>query len=283
MRFKTGVILDSMRLPLDEALKAAAEAGAEGVQMYAVPHDMAVLELDYREAKKLKRKIAGYGLEIASLCGDIGGHGFERESENRDKIRKTRDIIDFASELETTVITTHIGVVSETDKVKRSVMQEALREICGYAGKRGIYIAVETGPESSETLKKFIMETGEKNLKVNLDPANLVMVQGEDPAAAVEVLGDLIVHTHAKDGVMIRKCDPVVIYDAFAAGNPDGIPIDDYFLEVPIGEGDVDFKRYLAALDKAGYSGYLTVEREAGDNRVGDIKKGIKYLKDVML
>ncbi len=282
MRFKTGILLDSLQLDLDKALTVAAESGADGVQMYAVSNSLAVFEINYKEAKDLKQKINGYGLEIASLCGDIGGHGFEREDENKTKIKKTCDIIDFAVELGTMIVTTHIGVVSERDTVKRAVMQDALHKICRHAEKQGVFIAVETGPEKSEVLKRFILETGEKNLKVNFDPANLVMVQGEDPVGAVQVLKDFIVHTHAKDGKMVKKCDPLVIYDAFAEGNPEDIRIDDFFLELPLGEGDVPFPEYLAALDAIGYRGYLTIEREAGENRVADIKNGIQFLKGAM-
>jgi len=283
MDFKTGVLLDSFRLSLDESLQKASEAGADGVQIFAVPHEMAVLKLDFTDVKKLKRKVRSSGLEIASLCGDIGGHGFESLSENKSKIKKTFQIIDYAVELGTTIITTHIGVIPENDSEKRDNIQQALIKICRYAEKSGVFIAVETGPERSEVLKKFILETGEKSLMVNFDPANLVMVQGEDPVLAVYNLNDLIVHTHAKDGKMIRKCDPVKIYNAFAEGNPDNIDIDSYFLESPIGKGDVNFPAYLAALDEIGYKGYLTIERESGRNRVKDVKEGIKFLKGVML
>ena len=282
MIFKTGVLLDSLRLPLDEALSVASYGAAKGVQLFAVPHEMAVLKLDFSDAEKLKRKVRSYGLEIASLCGDIGGHGFENKFENKSKINKTIEIIDYAVELGTTILTTHIGVISENDSEKRDNIQEALIKICRYAEKSGVSIAVETGPEKSEVLQKFILETGEKSLRVNFDPANLVMVQGEDPVTAVYKLKDLIVHTHAKDGKMIRKCDPVKIYNAFAVGNPDNIDIDSYFMELPIGKGDVNFPAYLAALDAIGYKGYLTIERESGLNRVKDVTEGIKFLKGVM-
>ncbi|MCK5674431.1 MAG: sugar phosphate isomerase/epimerase, partial [Spirochaetales bacterium] len=86
---------------------------------------------------------------------------------------------------------------------------------------------------------------------------------------------------HAKDGRMLKKCDPVKIYNAFAEGNPDNINIDDYFVELPLGVGDVNFPEYLSSLEEIGYSGYLTIEREAGANRKKDIKKGASFLKNL--
>jgi L-ribulose-5-phosphate 3-epimerase len=279
MNFKSGILIDSLQVPLDEALEISSKSGADGIQLYAVPHEMSSLKFDYREAGSLKKKIHAYGLEISALCGDLGGHGFEREEENLWKTRKTKEIIDFAVELGVTIITTHIGVISENNIRKNSIMQDALRVVCSYAESRGVFLAIETGPEPAAVLKKFIGELGEKSLKVNFDPANLLMVQGESPVKAVYILKDLIAHTHAKDGRMIKKCNPVAIYNAFAEGNPDGINIDDYFVELPLGSGDVDFPEYIKALNGIGYSGYLTIEREAGKNRIRDVMEGIKFLK----
>lgn len=284
MKFKTGILLDNLQVPFEAALKIASDSGADGIQFYAASHHMASLELDYKAAKYLKRKVESYNLEISALCGDLGGHGFEIRDENPEKIEKTRDIIDFAGELGVRIITSHIGVISETPCARNSIMQEALQEICRYAEKAGAYIAIETGPEKSEVLKKFVEETGERNLKVNFDPANLVMVQGENPTEAVFNLKDYIVHTHAKDGRMLTQCDPVSIYNAFAEGNSENIPIDDYFVELSLGSGDVNFPEYLKGLETIGYSGYLTIEREAeaGTDRIKEITGGIEFLKGVM-
>ena len=281
MCFKIGILLDSLQTTLDEALKFAAENGADGVQLYAAPHPMSSMKVDLKDPGTLRRKAGDYGLEISALCGDLGGHGFERENENPRKIDRMKEIIDFAAELGTGVITTHIGVVSETDQAHNAVMQHALREICGYAQKAGIFIAVETGPERAEVLKRFIEETGSAGLKVNFDPANLVMVQGENPAEAVKVLKDYIVYTHAKDGRMRKQCDPSEIYGAFADGNPGGIDFDDYFVELTLGQGEVNFPGYLKALKETGYQGYLTIEREAGNRRYEDIAEEMAFLRNI--
>ena len=107
---------------------------------------------------------------------------------------------------------------------------------------------------------------------VNLDPANFVMVTGQDPVEAVKLLGEYIVHTHVKDGVMLKKTDPKIIYDHFAEGGIEALNVADFFLETPLGEGKVDFESYIAALRSVGFDGYLTVERETGADPVSDIK-----------
>ena len=111
-----------------------------------------------------------------------------------------------------------------------------------------------------------------------MDPANLVMVTGDDPATAVRTLGKYIVHTHAKDGIMIQKTDPQIIYDFFAEGGIGDLRLGDYFLETPLGQGSVDFTAYLQALRDIGYKGYLTIEREVGNDPAGDIMLAIGFL-----
>ena len=95
--------------------------------------------------------------------------------------------------------------------------------------------------------------------RVNYDPANLCMM-GFDHLGDVHLLGEYIVHTHAKDG--IRN-----------SANEGG------HKEVPLGKGDVEFPSYLAALREIGFDGYLTIERECGDDPVADVAEAVSFLK----
>ena len=114
---------------------------------------------------------------------------------------------------------------------------------------------------------------------VNLDPANLVMVTGDDPVVAVHNLKDYIVHTHAKDGRMIHYHDPELIYDFFAGEESVKLAMEDCFIELPLGEGDVDWPNYIKALKDIGYDGYLTIEREVGADPAKDIAMAVDFLK----
>ena len=53
----------------------------------------------------------------------------------------------------------------------------------------------------------------------------------------------------------------------------------DYCREVLLGEGDVDWKKYLAVLDEIGYTGYLTIEREGSSTHDADVEKEVPFLK----
>jgi len=209
----------------------------------------------------------------------MGGHGFEIQKDNAERIEKTKAIIDLAAACGTKVVTTHIGVIPDEEKNARfGVMLEALDCLGSYAKKQDITLAIETGPEKPEVLKKFIDQT-HGGVGVNLDPANFVMVTGVDPARAVEILGKYIVHTHVKDGIMKKQTSPERIYHFFAEGGIEDLRMSDYFLETPVGEGAVNFEAYLKALKKTGYNGFFTIEREAGEDPEKDIGLAADFIR----
>jgi len=277
--FPIGVIIDSFRLPIRKAVKKAAELGASGIQVYATHGDMAPENLIGSKRGEFARLVAESGLVISALCGDLGGGGFTIKEKNRDKIDRSKLILDLAKELGTDVVTTHIGVVPEDPSHDRyKIMQEAYRELAEYADEVGAHFAIETGPETSLVLKGFLDSLGSRGVSVNLDPANLVMVTGDDPAQAVYHLKDYIVHTHAKDGIRLAEKSPEVVYGLAKSEIVTGPS----FIEVPLGEGQVPWPAYLSALDDIGYRGFLTIEREVGDNPAKDIGKAVDFLRAQM-
>lgn len=283
---KIGVIVDSFGIGVREGLKKAKEVGAEGVQIYAVSGEMDPDQLSSAQRKELRQYIADLGLEISALCGDLAGHGFQDAAANPAKIEKSKRILDLAMDLGTNVVTTHIGIVPEDRNGQiYTAMQEACEELGVYANSMNAYFAIETGPERAAHLKSFLDTLSTRGVSVNFDPANMVMVTGDDPVEGVRTLKDYIVHTHVKDGHRLRLVDPKDVYGYLGYDAMDHQKIAEMassgaaFEEVPLGEGKVDFPAYFAALQEIGYKGYLTIEREVGDNPAADIEKAVKFIK----
>ena len=274
-RFPIGVIIDSFRTDIPTAVKKAAEVGAQGIQVYATRGEMAPENMNAQRIADFKALVADNGLVISALCGDLGG-GFGNKEENPGKVERSKKILDLAKELGTNVVTTHIGVVPTDSSIDRyKVMQEACFELSRYADEIGAHFAIETGPETSAVLKCFLDSLGSTGVGVNLDPANLVMVTGDDPAGAVYNLQKYIVHTHAKDGKQLYYKDPEIIYGLVK----DSLVTGPSFLEVPLGEGQVPWEKYLNALEDIGYKGFLTIEREVGDDPAKDIRSAVELLE----
>lgn len=277
---KIGVITDCFKRTHEEGIEKAANLGVDGVQIYATTGTFSP-ELTKEEKTAYKKLLQEKGLVVSALCGDMGGYGFEIAEDNAERIEKTKRIIDLAVEFGAKVVTTHIGVIPEEKTHPRyEVMRSALTECGLYAKGKGVTLAIETGPEKAATLLAFVQDT-KGGVGVNLDPANFTMVTGQDAVEAVYMLKDYIVHTHAKDGKMLDKAqDPAQVYHAFAIGGVDALNACKGFEELPLGEGDVDWKNYLQALKDIGYDGFLTIERECGDNPTADISAAVSFLKN---
>lgn len=283
---KIGVIVDSFGIGVREGLKKAKEVGAEGVQIYAVSGEMDPENLSPAARRELKSYIESLGLEISALCGDLGGHGFQDAAANPAKVEKSKRILDLARDLGTNIVTTHIGVVPhDPSGPVYEAMQKACEELSQYANSMGGYFAIETGPEPAAHLKSFLDTLSGRGVSVNFDPANMVMVTGDDPVQGVHILKDYIVHTHVKDGIRYKEVDPREVYGSLGYEPMDHGKIaemvrsGEIFKEVPLGEGKVDFDAYFQALIDIGYTGYLTIEREVGDQPEVDIRKAVSFIQ----
>ena len=278
-RFPIGVILESFRMERSAAIRQAAALGAQGIQMYATYGANAPESLTAADRRALLDEVKSNGLVFSALCGDLG-RGFGNKELNPELIEKSKRILDLAKDLETDVVTTHIGVVPDDPTHDRyKMMQEACYELSRYADSLGAHFAIETGPETAVILKDFLDSLGSRGVAVNLDPANLRMVTGDDPVQAVYTLRDYIVHTHAKDGRQLQVIKPEQFYGGTLPEELKGVPL---FEEVPLGTGQVDFPNYLKALEEIGFKGFLTIEREVGDNPAADIQTAVTFLNNTI-
>lgn len=258
---KIGVIPDSFRVPFKEAVILARDMGAKGIQPYVTKGLLAPENLSKEQRKEILKFVKDNGLVFSALCADFNMK-FNDPEHNEADMKRTMAMMDLAVDFETDVITTHIGHVPDDENSPE--FQNILKsvEILGkYGDSIGVRFASETGPEMAVVLKKLLDKADTKSAKANLDPANFVMLVGQDPVEAVHILKDYIVHTHAKDGIKLGERK---------------------YRELPLGQGGVPFPEYLAALKSIGYDGFLTIERETGDTPADDIRLAYNYLSDLL-
>ena len=245
---KIGVMLESFRLEFRKAVERASELGLEGIQKYACSGELDWTDDQVKEALDIVRS---NGLVFSAVCGDFG-YGFDDPARNPEMVEKSKRVIDLAKKWDCNIVTTHIHQVPEVENAQTEVMRKACTE------SMDAVFALETGPEPGERLAGFLESLDTKGVKVNFDPANLVMVAGDRPENALKYLGKHIAHTHAKDGRKLEKG----------------------FVELPLGSGDVNFDIYLPALKAQGFDGFLTIEREVGEDPAADIKLAVDFLRE---
>ncbi len=255
---KIGVIPDSFQVPFKEAVILARDLGAKGLQPYVTRGELAPENLTKEDRKEILKYVKENGLVFSALCADFGLPFNVKD--NDEGVKRTMRMMDLALDFDTHVVTTHIGKVplDETSEAYQNILA-TIEKLGKYGDSIGVAFATETGPEKAPILKGILDKADTKSAKVNLDPANFVMCSAQNPAEAVYLLKDYIVHTHAKDGIMIDE---------------------NSYEEKILGAGDVNFPEYLAALKDIGYDGFLTIEREAGATRFNDIKHAVAFLTE---
>jgi len=277
---KIGVIVESFRSDFRTGVEKAAALGAAGIQAYATTGELAAENMTTEKIKETLDIVHSNGLVFSALCGDFG-HGFMNPDENKIYVEKSKRVLELAKKLGTNIVTTHIGTVPEEENETKEIMRKACRELAEYADSIDAAFAVETGPETGKVLGEFLDSLGASGVRVNFDPANLVMCVDDRPENALKYLGKYVVHTHAKDGIMLKKrLEKELAVSEEAKEHAALLDMGRKFLELPLGKGDVDYDVYLPALAATGFDGFLTIEREVGDSPEADIGMAAEFLRE---
>jgi sugar phosphate isomerase/epimerase len=193
--------------------------------------------------------------------------GFIPASTRAAREARTRKVIDLAAELGVPSFACHIGFVPEDRSHPDYVaVRDIVRRICDYTSQRQMSFSLETGQEPAEELKAFIEEVGRNNLRINFDPANLILYGTGDPIEALGRLAPWVISVHVKDGDWPQPEKPGSLGT-----------------EMPLGEGRVGIDRFIAKLKAIGYTGPLTIEREVSLEQEMDDrhKEGLSHLSDI--
>ena len=227
-------------------------------------------------AEPWKRAIAGKGVFVSSAVCSYAGEdyanlervhqtvGFTAPGYAAERIERTKEVSAFAADLGLTALSCHIGFIP--DDADSSLYSELLnigRELCDLCAAHGQDFVLETGQESAVTLLQFLDKVERPNIKVNFDPANMILYGSGDPVQALQMLAQRVLSVHCKDGLSPK-----------ASGQ--------LGKEVGLGNGEVDFPGFLQLLKNINYQGLLTIEREEPDvmQRGADIRLGVERLTE---
>jgi len=219
---------------------------------------------------KLVTVVAAYdGEDYADIPTVQRTVGFIPPATRAERERRTLAVSDFAARLGVSSIACHIGFVPEEEHDPDYVaVREMVRRVCDHAAGHGQTFALETGQERAEVLLRFIHDVDRPNLRINFDPANLILYGTDEPIGALRKLGPLVISVHCKDG------DPPPPDKPGALGK-----------ERALGKGSVGIERFLATLKEIGFPGPLNVEREAEDpqERLQDIRDAVQLLRKLIV
>lgn len=271
---KIGVlVLLTKNISISEEIKKVHDLGFESCQICC--WDMSLMTDEI--AKAINESKEKYGIEISTFwCGWSGPGvwnfydgpltlGLVPEAYRHIRLRELMSGSDFAKKIGVENMATHVGFIPENPATSEyNSLISCLRELANYVKSNGQYFLFETGQETPVTLRRAIEDIGTDNLGINLDPANLILYGKANPIDALEVFGEFVRDIHGKDG-----CYPT-----------DGKNLG---METPLGDGKVNYPKFVAKLKEIGYDKYITIEREiSGDEQIKDIKKAKSLLESLI-
>ena len=159
----------------------------------------------------------------------------------------------------------HAGFIPAVGDPGRKSFLDTLAQVAELGRRAGVTVAFETGQESAALLRRTLDDLKSPTLKVNFDPANMLLYDKDDPLAVLDLLAPDIRSVHVKDANRPRLKGT-------------------WGEEVPLGRGQTNTKAFVQALQRVGYRGPLCIEREVGTQleRYQDIEHGVRFLRQCL-
>jgi sugar phosphate isomerase/epimerase len=266
-------VFASIDAGLGVRLEVAHELGVHTIHLHTPHAESRTPE----RAKEFSERLAALGITITVVFAGFEGESYAdiptvkrtvglmpRETRAA-RARELKEIADFARLLGVDVVGVHLGFVphekSDPDYIE---LLEITRDICDHCKRNRQALHLETGQEPVDVLIAFLDDVKRDNIFVNFDPANMILYGAGEPIPALQALGSRVHSVHCKDATWSDK------------------PGETWGTEVPLGEGAANFEAFLKTLNKIGYTGPLTIEREIPqepDRQKAEIGRAISLLE----
>src|SRR5437867_1478915 len=157
--------------------------------------------------------------------------GFGNLATRAERLERLKWALDRTKPLGLSDLMLHAGFIPEPRDPDRKPFLDTLAKVSELAKAKGITIGFDTGQETADLLKLTLEELKAPNLRVNFDPANMILYDKGDPIRAVEILAPYIRSVHVKDANRTK------VPGAWGE-------------EVPLGQGQVNIREFVKTLKK---------------------------------
>lgn len=242
--------------------------------------DLHVIQLgfidpDWRDpavVDRIEERLQSSGVEVQATFFGFPGEDYSsipriRETggfvtEFDERLAIVRQVIDYTVRLGIRAVGAHAGFIPEDrNDPLYATMIGRVGQVADEMAAAGLTMLLETGQETAEGLLQVLGDLGRDNVRINFDPANILLYGVGEPVEAVKKLGSHVASVHAKDATPSGERDV-------------------WGREVLLGEGAVDYPCFLRALKDTGFAGPLIIECEMGGDPMHDVGHARDHLRE---
>ncbi len=259
LELRKSIRLQSLNLPLKQALLLAAELGAEAVEINART-ELRPADLSQTGVRHFRKIISDLNLKVGSISFPTR-RGYHVADDLERRMDATKAAMEMAYQLGCNVVVNHVGQINEDMPTEQwTTLIQALTDLGNYSHKAGAWLAAKTGTESGADLAKLLDSLPRGAIGVDFDPGNLI-INGFSASDAIKELGSRVLNFRARDAVR-----------DLAQGRG---------LEVQLGRGSIDLPELFSVLEEHQYRGFITVERQTGQDAATECGEAIEYLTNL--
>lgn len=249
-----------LNVPLPQALRSVAEAGARGVQL-DVRNELKPHELGETGRADFLHQISEQLLTISAFEFPTRRAFYDQDALDG-RVSALKGALDFAYLMKVKTVVGRLGRIPEDPQSPNfDLLVQVLNDIARHSNRCGATFAITPTADTPETVGRLLDRVTDGPIGINLDVGGMTM-QALNPLGMYRAHFDRVIAVQARDGLR---------------------DIDGQGQEVPLGRGEVPWDELLATLHEGGYRNWLTVSRSAGDDKLGDSLRAMRFLQTVAL
>lgn len=271
--FKLGVVLESLGMPVRQALSEAAKLGVQGVQLDAIG-DLSPEKLGDTGRREVRTLLRSFNLELAAVGCPLR-RGLDTFEHQQPRIDHVKAAMQLAFDLGAKKVVVPMPAIPpeptaeeaaapksfftmNTAPPKSVTLRESLTALGQHGDRIGTLVCLEGGLDAGDKLRDYLNGYDHGSLSVTFDPANF-LTNRHDPVGSLMALAGKVSHSHARDA-----------RTGTASAGPQ---------EVAVGAGDIEWLGFTAALAAIEFRGFVCAERTEGPNRLADTRAAVSFLR----
>lgn len=245
--------------PLNQSLETASQIGAKAVRL-DVRNELRPKELSETGRRHFRVQLRERQLTLGDFEYPTRHALYESDSLD-ERVAGLKAALDFAFQMGVTVVSGRIGrIPDDPESPEHILLCDVLNDVARHSNRAGATFAITPVVDSAAALRGLFESVTEGPLGLNLDPGGLAM-NGILPVEIYQAFYDRVLAVQVRDG--LRDLDGTGV-------------------EVPVGRGEVAWDELIELLGEGRFRGWLTVCRSAGDDKVADMARAIRFLNNVV-